>query len=1103
MIHTGKKLALNNTLNLALQCHKTGSLEQAEKLYRQVLFQSPNNPDALHLLGFLLIQKGRSEDAISFIEKAIEKKDNSATFYANYAIALQNTGRNEKAVMASRRALALKPDAFNVYNTLGNALSGLGRLDEAIENYQKAIKLNPKIPETHFNLGNAFRKQDKFDEAAESYKQALIYKPDFAEVYFSFGQLFICKNDLESAANSFLQAIDIRNDYYEAYYNLGNVLMEQKKPDAAIACYEQALKTKPDYVDAYCKLGNALYSQKRYDEAVISYQNAITFKPDFAEAYYWLGKLFSDQEEMNKAIANYEQALRLQSDFAEAYNGLGNVFRFQGKFENAMMNYEKALKIKPEFAEVYYNISNIFLDQGKTEEALESCKKALEIKPDLAEAHWNMALALLTKGDLERGWKKYEWRFLKKDAAHLPFPQPCWDGSDLKGKKLFVCAEQGVGDEIMFASCLPDVIAQAEKCIVECDKRLVPLFTRSFPEAIVIERINDNDPYPRFVFSADIKIPIGSLPQFLRTDLSRFPQQKSYLTPDKEKADLWRNRFRELGDGLKIGISWRGGKEAYVKRIRSINPEQWIKLFSISGIHFINLQYGSSPDELKGISDRLGKTVHDWDDSDPLKDLDDFAAKISALDLVISVDNSTVHMAGALGVPVWTLLPLACDWRWMQEFDDTPWYPTMRLFRQGKFGEWEEVCERVCESLKGLIQKNSFNKAEYESSALHTYKTSAKKIKSESKKNVILLNDTLNWYHWGCTGTSKAIHHAIAGMGCDLMRIPISDVYKCKDAPKSIDDFDNEDFFYKFTRANKWIMRALQDSDIVVVNGEGSLHGLNPYVSVLLYLTYISKVRFMKNVQIINHSCYPSDNFQTYGTNSSEWEIYQKVYREVDFIAIREPISYDLLQKAGIASVLSFDCLPLYIRENYKIRHEHSPDRIVLAGSVAWQNADMKTLGSYVRYLSQRGYKVQLLTGANAFPSVDEQRFLKNLSNFCSDGWTEVNAKSIDEWLDTISAAAVLVSGRFHHTIAAAVMGTPFVLFESNTKKNTGIAKMLNAPEPLRYDAVDLHHLLFKTESAIKNRIFRSTAEQDLIVNNLCELAQKNFSGLKSIISPL
>jgi hypothetical protein len=275
------------------------------------------------------------------------------------------------------------------------------------------------------------------------------------------------------------------------------------------------------------------------------------------------------------------------------------------------------------------------------------------------------------------------------------FSQPLWDGSSLKGKTLFVQAEQGIGDEIMFASCLEEVINQADLCIVECDERLVPLFARSFLKAMVIKHISSKDTYPTDLPPVDMRISIGSLPSFLRPNLSSFPQKKSYLISDVHKVEYWRNRIAELGKGLKIGISWRGGITPLVIRRRSIVLEQWSKLFSIPGIHFINLQYGDCKDELAEAKEKLGITIHDWEDADPLKDLDGFAAQISALDMVISVDNSTVHMAGALGVPVWVLLPFVCDWRWMRKIDDTPWYTTVRLFRQTSLGDWDGVFEHV------------------------------------------------------------------------------------------------------------------------------------------------------------------------------------------------------------------------------------------------------------------------------------------------------------------------------------------------------------------------------------------------------------------------
>jgi hypothetical protein len=254
----------------------------------------------------------------------------------------------------------------------------------------------------------------------------------------------------------------------------------------------------------------------------------------------------------------------------------------------------------------------------------------------------------------------------------------------------------------MFASCFQEVIEQASVCTVECDKRLLPLFSRSFPEAVFIERVKETDDNLSHLPQTDLVIPLGSLPKFLRTDLNAFPR-RSYLIPDAAKVEIWRNRLKTLGDGLKVGVSWRGGAAPKVKRRRSIKLEQWKKLFSLSGLHFINLQYGDCKDELKEIKETFGITIHNWEDADPLKDLDDFAAQIAALDLIISVDNSTVHMGGALGKPVWVLLPYVPDWRWMLNREDSPWYPTIKLFRQPSCGDWDPVIDKIKDDLLTLL----------------------------------------------------------------------------------------------------------------------------------------------------------------------------------------------------------------------------------------------------------------------------------------------------------------------------------------------------------------------------------------------------------------
>jgi tetratricopeptide (TPR) repeat protein len=436
-------------------------------------------------------------------------------------------------------------------------------------------------------------------------------------------------------------------------------------------------------------------------------------QPNNFDALHLLGVTYSQLRDYDLAIKYLKKAIYFDSNFPAAYNNLGIALCLQGQFDDAVTRFRKAIELNPNFAEAYDNLGNALRNRGILDDAITHHQKALHLNPSFAQAHWNLSLAYLLSGNLNQGWKEYEWRwkakeFLKLGCVHHPskFSQPEWDGSSLKEKTLFIFTEQGVGDEIMFASCYPDLIDQVKACIVECDKRLIAIFSRSFPRAVFVERVKETDAYASQFPQTDMVIPIGSLPKFLRTDIASFPRRKFYLIPDEERVQSWHNRLKKLGEGLNVGISWRGGGDPNVKRRRSIMLEQLAKPFSLSGVHFINLQYGDCKDELKEVKEKLGTTIHDWEDANPLKDLDNFAAQISALDLVISVDNATVHMAGALGKPVWTLLPFVPDWRWMLTREDTLWYPTMRLCRQPSPGDWESVIVKVKNELVKLLGNN-------------------------------------------------------------------------------------------------------------------------------------------------------------------------------------------------------------------------------------------------------------------------------------------------------------------------------------------------------------------------------------------------------------
>jgi Tfp pilus assembly protein PilF len=440
----------------------------------------------------------------------------------------------------------------------------------------------------------------------------------------------------------------------------------------------------------------------RYDEAMSNYRKVIELKPAHVEAIMNLGNVLRSMGEVDEAISCFNQALEIKPDYASTYNNLGVSFKDKGDLDYAILHYKKALELDDGFAEAHNNLGMALQEKRQFENAEISFRKAIQLNGNLAEAHFNLASVLLLTSNLQEGWEEYEWRLQteKFDSLYHDFQYPAWDGSSLLGKTLMICAEQGVGDEIMFASCLTDVVDQAELCIVECDRRLLSLFSRSFPKAIFFERQSSYSPD---LSSVQLKTALGTLPKYFRSDLSNFPDKKSYLVPDSSRVEFWQNRFKQLDAGLKVGISWQGGQRAYIGYTKSVSLEEWAELFSLQGISFISLQNDDYQGELQEVREKLGVKIYKWEDDDQVNDLEDRAAQIAALDLVISVDNTTAHLAGALGKPVWTILPYVPDWRWMMDREDSPWYPTMRLFRQPSPGDWTSVMNRVAEELKKMV----------------------------------------------------------------------------------------------------------------------------------------------------------------------------------------------------------------------------------------------------------------------------------------------------------------------------------------------------------------------------------------------------------------
>lgn len=354
---------------------------------------------------------------------------------------------------------------------------------------------------------------------------------------------------------------------------------------------------------------------------------------------------------------------------------------------------------------------------------------------------------------------------------------------------------------------------------------------------------------------------------------------------------------------------------------------------------------------------------------------------------------------------------------------------------------------------------------------------------------IAFLNDTSAWYHWGCTATSTAIREMLEARGHTVDAVPIQALHGIKTVPQNLTDFDNPEFFKSFFKHHLPVTKPILESDLVLINGEGSLHHVSKLPLLILYLAYAAKKYGRKHVQIVNHSCYP-DGDKT-EANSLGATLYRGVYRVLDYVAIREHRSLAVMQQLGVEATLSFDCLPLYLKYHPQPAAERTKT-VVVAGSVAWRAQGITALAAYMRAMEKQGYAITVLTGAKSFPARDDALFVEALKKAASEGWTHLDAPSIEAWFTAIGSAALLLSGRFHYTIAACMLDTPAVILDSNTPKNAALAEMAHLPLPQGYAAENLEALLHeRTETALGQAPISDATKQEWQAR-----AEKNFSAL-------
>jgi hypothetical protein len=440
-------------------------------------------------------------------------------------------------------------------------------------------------------------------------------------------------------------------------------------------------------------------------KALQHYLRALSLQPDHAPSHNNIGVIRQQSGEWEAAAAAYQKAIQANPQFGLAWYNLGNCLREDNRLEHAIECYRRALTLLPSDDEIRLNLAAALKDLRRFEDALAVLDQVPSSSPHFAKAQLNRGMVRLVCGEFAEGWDDYQARLQLESSPH-PIPARAWDGKPLGERSILVRSEQGIGDQVMFASCLSELLAGAGPSFVECDARLVPLFARSFPRATVLQGSADHS--APALAGCDVITDLGTLPRFLRRRIDDFPKTIGYLRAEPSLVAKWRTSLARGGSALKVGVSWHGGKDAETRRRRSIALEHWGPVFRIPGVHFVNIQYGWAAAQASQVQNRFAITLDDGSDCDALLNLDDFAAKLAALDLVLTVDNSTAHLAAALGKPVWTLLPHAADWRWMLDREDTPWYPTMRLLRCRAADQWSELLQRTARMLTGAAFSRDF-----------------------------------------------------------------------------------------------------------------------------------------------------------------------------------------------------------------------------------------------------------------------------------------------------------------------------------------------------------------------------------------------------------
>lgn len=690
--------------NRAIDSHQKGKLDRAKRGYKRVLQSAPNHASAIHLLGVLDLQRGNPEPAAALIEKALAIDPNMAAAHYNLARCQKSLGLLEAAATSVEHCLKITPDDLDAMLLLGNTLSELGRDRDAAAAFSRALDIDPSLDPVRGALICMYLAQGREKAALADIDYLTKNTKDPATTLCNIASQFLGSGDKENAHKVLTKAIDANPTHKKTRSLMAGTLIDMGLNAEALPIVNGLLDEDPDDVLAKMKLGFVLSNLSNFEDARPILEEVLTHRPEDPHLLLQLARTCQGLECFDDAIALYEKTKIISPDEARPWSNMVGLYAALEDYEKAVEQGIEALRINPNVEESYLNLGVIFQRLGDFDKAAELYRRAVDINPDFSTAGFNLAHLLLEHGKIEDGWDLYAHGFAAGQRQPLrQFNTDLWRGEDISDRTILVWKEQGIGDDMRFASCYPDLIRHAGHVIIETDARLVPLYQRSFPEATVRTQRTTPSLVPFGPPDFSTHTPAGQLPTIYRRSLDAFPAEDGYLKPAPERIAYWREKIEAAGEGIRIGLAWRSMNQNIVRNRTYTELEDWTRLIATPGITAINLQYDDPNEEVEAFAQKTGLTLHVMEGVDLKDDLDEAAALSKACDLVISAGTSVADMAGAVGTPV--IFYGESHHAMQLGTDHFPWYPSGRVVGIEPQQPISEIAEHITDDVLVFSQR--------------------------------------------------------------------------------------------------------------------------------------------------------------------------------------------------------------------------------------------------------------------------------------------------------------------------------------------------------------------------------------------------------------